>query len=243
MEHKIDEKQGFITDKIVQIYRDHFPNKDVYKKRSRDDMNNKVVDIVVNDGVSKTETVEHGDGTKIGFRFTEDPLEQEIKDGLGMSSSRSSPSGDSRPKRDVNTGGRHNGDDKERRRDDEEYRRRRRGGRSSGKSMDLIDVNSDGSITMMPPFTKEQAEYETHTPHSYQCKDCVHYVEGGGCTLVQGDIDPEAHCERFFAEVGMFGSQFSDPVLNLKLWGEDYSMAMRDIKEFVEEVEEEMENK
>lgn len=243
MEHKIDEDQTFITDKIVQVYEEYYPNEDVYKKRSRDNRNNKVVDVIAGKNVSKTETVEHGDGTKIDFRFTRDGVESKVKDALGIEPSKSGHSGGDRPKRDVSTRGRYNGDNDDEDEEEERRRRRRSGSRSEGKSMDLMGVNSDGSITMMPPFTKEEAQYETHTPHSYQCKDCVHFVEGGGCTLVQGEIDPDAHCENFFAEVGMFGSQFSDPVLNLKLWGDDYSMSMRDIDEFIDQVEEALENK
>jgi hypothetical protein len=243
MEHKIDESQSFITDKIVQVYEEHYPNKAVYKSRGRDDRNNKVVDVIAGNNASKTETVEHDEGTKIDFRFTESGLEKKVKKSLGISTSTGSQSSGGRPSRDVSTRGRYNGDDDDEDKEEERRRRRRSGSRSEGKSMDLMGVNSDGSITMMPPFTKEEAQYDVDISNPYHCGDCVHYVEGGGCTLVQGEIEPEGYCENFFAEVGMFGSQFSDPVLNLKLWGDDYSMGMKDIDEFIDQVEEALENK
>jgi hypothetical protein len=107
--------------------------------------------------------------------------------------------------------------------------------------MKAIDVMSDGSVVMMPPFTKEEADY-LEDGDGPNCGDCVHYLEGGGCSLVQGEIDETAYCDRFYADVGLFGNSLLD-ILNLKLWGESYDFTQFDINQFVRQVEEAMEEK
>lgn len=92
---------------------------------------------------------------------------------------------------------------------------------------ELIEVYSNGAIEFMPQFTKEEADY--HGPAQggspeLDCKDCAHYIEGGGCHIVQGGVDPDGHCENYYADVGFFGRGADIPQdktsINLTLWGE-----------------------
>jgi hypothetical protein len=92
---------------------------------------------------------------------------------------------------------------------------------------ELIEVYSNGAIEFMPQFTKEEADY--HGPAQggspeLDCKDCAHYIEGGGCHIVQGGVDPDGHCENYYADVGFFGRGADIPqqktAINLTLWGE-----------------------
>ncbi len=83
----------------------------------------------------------------------------------------------------------------------------------------------EGEYTkFIPPYSKNDANY--HQPGSgenpqFDCKDCVHYIEGGGCHMVQGEINPEGHCEDLYADVGLFARiRESEFEINLALWGE-----------------------
>lgn len=37
------------------------------------------------------------------------------------------------------------------------------------------------------------------------CRDCVHYIEGGGCHMVRGEIEEEGVCEDVYSDIGFFG--------------------------------------
>lgn len=76
----------------------------------------------------------------------------------------------------------------------------------------------------MPAFTKEEANYhgpaQGPEPH-LDCKDCVNYIEGGGCHIVQGEVDPDGYCEDLFADVAIFGRMDEGEFeVNLAMWGE-----------------------
>lgn len=248
-EHTIDEPQSFVTDKLVELFDEYYPMGGSYKKRSRDNMNRRVVRVINPSNNSRAKTVDLDGKTKLNTNFVEEPLEREIKEYFGFSDPV------------AGTGmSRRGGERRDDRKEEEERRRRRsRGGgkeeegdgysargskgSSAGKYMELMGTNKDGSITMMPPFTKEEANYDNHHPHDYHCEGCVHFVEGGGCTLVQGEIDPRAHCERFFADVGVFGDSHGGDILNLKLWGEEYGFDKQQIEVFANMIEEEMKRK
>jgi hypothetical protein len=245
-EHTIDEPQSFVTEKLVEMFDNYYPMGGSYKKRSRDDMNRKVVRVINPSNNSRAKTVDLDGKTKLNTNFVEEPLEREIKEyfnlpdsvaGTGMSRRGGEDRGDRREKEERRRRRSRGGSEEKK---DGEYSTRSSERSSAGKSMELMETSNDGSITMMPPFTKEEAEYEQHHPHDYHCEGCVHFVEGGGCTLVQGEIDPRAHCERFFADVGMFGNSYSGDILNLKLWGEEYEFDMQQIERFANMIEEEM---
>ena len=45
-------------------------------------------------------------------------------------------------------------------------------------------------------ISKEEAEYTESSPHEdKQCQNCTMFIEGGQCSLVKGDIDPEGWCK------------------------------------------------
>lgn len=100
-------------------------------------------------------------------------------------------------------------------------------GSESEKAFDVVESFDDGSIRFRPPFTKEQAGYREHDSGDMEksCSDCSHYIEGGGCHLVQGGIDPNYYCNEFYADVGLFGhSAGGSPLLNLIMWGEEFDV-------------------
>jgi len=93
---------------------------------------------------------------------------------------------------------------------------------SGGNS--IREVYEDGYIEFLPQYTKEEAEYEVSMGRSeMNCEDCAHYIDGGGCHVVRGAIEPDAHCENYYADAGFFvrGSGVGTEVkANLVMWGE-----------------------
>lgn len=96
-----------------------------------------------------------------------------------------------------------------------------------GEGNTVREIYDDGYVEFLPQFTKEEANY--HEPFSggsaaeLDCENCAHYIEGGGCHVVQGEIDPEGHCEEYYADVGFFAKGSApgvNPVVNLVMWGE-----------------------
>jgi len=92
-------------------------------------------------------------------------------------------------------------------------------------SDELPERNDPAQVTFTPPRTKDEARY--HEPAEgpnpeLDCMDCAHYIEGGNCHIVQGDVNPEGHCENYYADVGVFAkiTDDSDWNINLRLWGE-----------------------
>jgi len=76
------------------------------------------------------------------------------------------------------------------------------------------------------PFSHEEAEYvppAQQRTSDKKCKNCAHYDNHGNCHIVP-DIDPEGHCENFYADVGFYanGSQLPNELseLNLTIWGD-----------------------
>lgn len=97
--------------------------------------------------------------------------------------------------------------------------------------------------SFVPPHTKEEAEYKPPSgdpSSSVQCKNCVHYVEGGECKMVQGSVEPEAHCEELYSDFGFFGR--ADGVhayINMAAWGEKFKerLGTHHIDEIVDHIE------
>ena len=224
----IDASVSTVASRIEKIYDDHYG--DSYKLRKRGPKNRKIVKVMVDSGEPMTEVKETPDGkTKIDVLLTDQDVVDKIEQEFGTVSGES---------RSVERRGRSK---------DKSYKEEsvNSSSRSGGDSIELVGANNDGSITVMPPFTKEEASYhdtvssETHKA----CINCAHYVSGGGCTLVQGEIKDWAHCDEFYADVGLFGNNVNDVELNLKLWGEKYDFSREEISEFVGLIKSAMESK
>lgn len=77
-----------------------------------------------------------------------------------------------------------------------------------GGSVNNVD---NDSIEFSQEFSKDEAEYRVPGDDDYDdshsnCGDCSFYVEGGGCALVRGEIDPDDHyCEELFSDVAVGG--------------------------------------
>lgn len=67
------------------------------------------------------------------------------------------------------------------------------------------------TITFSQEYSKDEAEYRVPSDDEYEddhsnCGDCSFYIDGGGCALVRGEIDPEDHyCEELFSDVTVGG--------------------------------------
>lgn len=65
---------------------------------------------------------------------------------------------------------------------------------------DLLYV--DGNETCFePPLTKDDAKYDPYVEADREaglprCADCIHYIHGGACHLVKGEIDEDGTCEH-----------------------------------------------
>lgn len=104
---------------------------------------------------------------------------------------------------------------------DERQREPRGGKERRGRNKASVE----GEYTsFIPPYEKDEVSYhyegEGDKPH-LNCEDCVHYIEGGGCHMVQGEIDPEGYCEDLYADVGLFARVYDGEFeINLASWGE-----------------------
>lgn len=176
--------------------------------------------------------------TKLDFTFSDDRVEEKVKSFFDLSTNMSSRRG--------------------RDKDDEEWHRRRRrkdkggddGRASSAPTSSRTEGNiriarpgDEGSLTILPPFSKDTAGYTDRSPTIKSCEDCVHFVENGGCTLVRGDINPDGFCNEFFADVGFFGTNVDGVKLNLKLWGEMFDLDGRERERLVQKIQEAIEDK
>lgn len=79
----------------------------------------------------------------------------------------------------------------------------------------MTDTGGD-ETSFMPPFSKEDARY--HGPGEgpepeLDCKDCAHFIEGGGCHMVQGEIRPQGYCQDLYADFGVFARADGDDLL------------------------------
>ena len=124
--------------------------------------------------------------------------------------------------------------------------------------MKIMEVNKDdydtfeftnlrsGAIQYKPPFSKKEANYhhpasDDFDPSHKRCEECAHYIEGGGCHVVESQIQSRGYCENLFADMGVYaGSHNGELTLNLILWGEQYDWALDEKEEFLEKVAEAM---
>lgn len=112
-----------------------------------------------------------------------------------------------------------------------------------------VEVFSDGSIRFTPPFNKTEASYKSRRSQDFggghkRCRDCAHYIEGGGCKMVEGEIHPDDYCEELFADIGIFGHKHEGYVEeNLIVWGEEFNWSIEDAKEFAADLRERIESR
>lgn len=110
-------------------------------------------------------------------------------------------------------------------------------------------VFEDGSIRFTPPFSKEAADYRRRQDGDFdrghgRCEACVHYIEGGGCHFVQGEIDPLAYCAEFFSDYGMFAHDHGDYVeVNAELVSPEWDYDGADIRDLVDAIEERLQQR
>lgn len=113
----------------------------------------------------------------------------------------------------------------------------------------VVETFGDTTIRFKPPYSKEEAEYiepgaDVFDPEHHRCGDCVHYISGGGCHFVQGDIRPSAYCAEFYADYGVFAHDHGDHVeVNAELIGEAMAFDERDIHDFLDGVEERLQQR
>lgn len=106
----------------------------------------------------------------------------------------------------------------------------------------------DGYMEFKPPFTKDESGYTEAAsgPNDNACQDCSHYVEGGGCLMVQGEIDKNAKCESFYSDIGIF-ARFKNAggMITSIHWGEkfDAHATMDKVRSMIESVKERVNNR
>lgn len=106
----------------------------------------------------------------------------------------------------------------------------------------------DGSTRFRPQHSKEEAAYREagssrFDPEHGRCGSCVHYIPGGGCHFVEGEIDPEDYCEEFYADIGVFAHQHSDRFdINAVLEGDNWEASPEAVTDFVEAIEDRLEH-
>lgn len=113
----------------------------------------------------------------------------------------------------------------------------------------VSDVFADESIRFVPPFSKDAADYRDRDDPAFdathdRCKGCVHYIPGGGCHFVRGEIDPEDYCEEYYADYGVFAHDHGEHVeVNAELVGPNFHPGEADIADFVGEIRERLQQR
>ena len=111
----------------------------------------------------------------------------------------------------------------------------------------LGDAEVDGDrLEFTPPFTKEEAEYMEQDDPDFDdthenCRSCAFYVEGGGCLLVQGEIEPDEYCTQLFSDVAVAGHAHEDEdkvAEEVTIWGDRYDWSDEMVQEFTDSVQE-----
>jgi len=232
--YTIDENAKFIAKQIEAIYGNFYDEGEYYKKRIKGSSGGRIYRIQDSEKLAKTDVTQLTDNTaQINTNFTPEEIESSIVEKFNISTGNSTSMSRSMSQRDTYT---------DRSKDNNNGVKKGRKAESSKQSNykagSVIDTHEDGSITMMPAFTKEEAMYEQHSSSRKNCKECVHYLEGGGCSIVQGNIEPDAHCDNFYADVGIFANNVEDVEINLKLWGERYNFSEGEVMELVNIVKE-----
>jgi hypothetical protein len=107
----------------------------------------------------------------------------------------------------------------------------------------------NGAITFVPEFRKSDAGYVRHGSQNFdsshsRCEDCAHYIEGGGCHLVQGEIDPKAYCTELFSDISISGHKHPNGVeIPITIWGDGFNWTRQDMQRFVQSVKNKIESR
>jgi len=95
---------------------------------------------------------------------------------------------------------------------------------------EVVRPQGKQGTTLIPPFDKDEVGYvEGNNTHGSwkACEDCVHYVSGGGCKMVKGDIEPDAHCDDLYADLQINGRTEEDGFkTNLIAKGDNFKQRM-----------------
>ncbi len=119
--------------------------------------------------------------------------------------------------------------------------------KTSGLGKHEVDNFGDGSIRFRPRFSQKEASYLEPGDRSYNsnhkiCEECAHFIEGGGCHVVEGPISEDGYCEEFYADVGVYGHKHETGIEeNLSIFGYDFDWKITDAKEFAMDIRERLE--
>jgi hypothetical protein len=111
-----------------------------------------------------------------------------------------------------------------------------------------VQAHGRGAITFVPEFTKQQAGYKgplqaEGDSHS-RCGDCAHYIEGGGCHLVQGGVNENGYCTELFSDISISGHKHPDGVeIPITIWGDGFNWTRQDMQRFAQSVKNKIEQK
>lgn len=101
-----------------------------------------------------------------------------------------------------------------------------------------VETFQDGSVKFLPAFTKLEARFIRNAKERFGavkvCDDCSHFIKGGACHVVQGEINPNDKCFEFFADVGAFADNEGGMDVSLVLWGEIFDWSEKDVDAFLE---------
>jgi len=64
----------------------------------------------------------------------------------------------------------------------------------------LLGAGAAARDALAAKMPKKTAQYQDTPKNGQKCVDCVHFVEGGACKLVEGEINPEGWCALFSAK-------------------------------------------
>ena len=123
---------------------------------------------------------------------------------------------------------------------------------------DNVDRGADvrGERTEFTPmYEKDDVDYVRAGKKDQDrpsCEDCVHFIEGGGCHMVRGEIEEDGICGDLYADIGVFGrvdqsgtsnsftvslASYGDSAFK-RIWGVSASEIKNEISSAVEEVKE-----
>lgn len=112
-------------------------------------------------------------------------------------------------------------------------------------------------VEFTPPFDKADSDYNgpgdgprVDEP-GFRCKNCVHFMNNDApdepkaskthaCHVVQGPIDKNGYCDRYFSDIGVFARKVNKgrALINFVMWGEDFSWDKYTIDDFFDKVRE-----
>lgn len=112
-------------------------------------------------------------------------------------------------------------------------------------------ANGDGTINFLPEYTKTEVGYRTPGTDRFdqdhdRCEDCVHFIEGGGCHLVQGRVSPNAYCEQHYGDYMVAAHDHGAPEgieVNYEEYGPAFGFSIADAAQFATQIRERIEQR